>query len=143
MASVLDQLQAEFKHLLDFSCERSQIKNDSRPDAETIRVKDVITFPVYATNKSSSITLKNISGVVRPSAATKFDEKQFAIDILAPNQTKLACTVEKAEVVKDVNTTRYFGGRDLYAIIAAYAEVDLSSFAFSDSGFLMTVILPE
>ena len=135
MPSILEDLQNEFKSKLGFY--NKGIKNITRP-GQPIRVGDKIKFTIFAKNYSA-VTMKNVGGWIQSAPATSFTAVGFSIPNLAPGMEKACAGEIEANVIADTNDAWWF---DKIATISASAEADLSTFRFSDTGIIVTVVLP-
>ena len=75
--------------LLSFTIE----EHLTRPGSTTILPKDRFRFGVLVEN-NSAIPLRNIEGIVRPTALAQFPETRFDIAQLAPERKRTVCTLE-------------------------------------------------
>jgi hypothetical protein len=139
MSGVLEQLRLEFNQRLTFHYKG--LRNVSRPEATTYRVKDQIAFQVFAKNTSTSVTMKSISGWISNAPATRFATVPFSVARLEPNDEQPLGAEITADVVADTNDVAML--RDKIASIHAKGFVDLSMVAFEDAQVLIGRILPE
>lgn len=141
MASIFEDLATECKNKLDFRYK--DLTNVSRP-GKPPRGGDDIKFTAYAKNYSSSISMKNIVGVITNAAATNFNPVTFSIPSLAPGEEKQIAIIEANDIIdsNDINIMR-FKLDSIAKVSQVIGEVDMSVIKFTDSDIFFTRILPD